>query len=169
MRLLDNFNAKPQRYNINIMDRTFDILGISLKNVQEFTSKNIKNFNEVALDDPKVDYFSVGSQKEYLTVADQLKHAHDTISEGLITNRSDGMVRPEEAQWGEYLITFNQDHLEMVGFNAEYNPQYVYNLITNNIKLCEVKNDPKEAYNYGVEYLFQQAPRRERKPNVWTL
>jgi hypothetical protein len=35
-----------------------------------------------------------------------LKHSHDIISEGLATNRSDGIVMPEEAKWGEYLVTF---------------------------------------------------------------
>jgi hypothetical protein len=31
--------------------------------------------------------------------------------------RSDGLVMPEEAEWGTYLLTFEHDHLEMGGLN----------------------------------------------------
>lgn len=41
----------------------------------------------------------------------------------------------------------------MAGFNPEYNPLHVYNLIIDNLKLNEVKNNEKEAYSYGVDYL----------------
>jgi len=72
----------------------------------------------------------------------------------MIHNRSDGLVRPEETKWGKYLVTFEQDHLEMAGFNAEYTPHTVYNLAVDNIKLSEIKSNPQEAKDYGVEYLF---------------
>lgn len=146
MRLVDNCNAKPSKYQIEDFDKSFDVLGVSQKNVQEFTSKNIRDFNTVATDVAGVDYFSIGSQKAYLQVCDQLKRSSEVISEGLVTNRSDGLVMPEEAKWGEYLLTFEQDHFEMVGFNADYNPTQVYNIIADNIKLCEVKNNEQEAY-----------------------
>ena len=61
---------------------------------------------------------------------------------------------PEEAEWGQYLVTFEQDHLEMAGFNVDYQPLSVYNLVVDNIKLSEIKDDPKEAKEYGVDYLF---------------
>lgn len=77
------------------------------------------------------------------------------ISENLIHNRSDGIVRPEECEWGRYLVTFEQDHLEMVGFNSNFTPYNVYNLLVDNIKLNEVKNDPVESKRYGVDHLFQ--------------
>lgn len=77
------------------------------------------------------------------------------ISETLLHNRSDGILMPEEAEWGRYLVTFEQDHLEMVGFNADFMPFNVYNLLVDNIKLNEVKNNPNEAKKYGVEHFFQ--------------
>ena len=43
----------------------------------------------------------------------------------------------------------------MVGFNTEFVPFNVYNLLIDNIKLNEVKNDPEEAKRYGVDHLFQ--------------
>ncbi len=85
-----------------------------------------------------------------------LKHPHDIISGGLITNRSDGFVKPEEANWGNYLLTYEHDHLEMGGLNPDHNPANVYNLIADNIRLSEIKNNKKEAYKYGVEYLFNE-------------
>jgi hypothetical protein len=76
------------------------------------------------------------------------------ISEGMVHNRSDGIVRPEEAHWGKYLVTYEQDHLEMAGFNADYVPLSVYTLAVDNIRLSEIKSDPQEAKQYGVDHLF---------------
>ena len=42
----------------------------------------------------------------------------------------------------------------MVGFNTNLQPHSVYNLLVDNIKLNEVKNDPEEAKKYGVDRLF---------------
>ncbi len=42
----------------------------------------------------------------------------------------------------------------MVGFNIDYQPTAVYGLISDNIRLNEIKNDPKDAKRYGVEHLF---------------
>lgn len=64
------------------------------------------------------------------------------------------MVRPEEARWGEYLVTFEHDHLEMVGFNIDHNPTNVYNLVVDNIKLTEVLRDEEEAKKFGVDNLI---------------
>lgn len=85
-----------------------------------------------------------------------MRAGQDMIQDGLIHNRSDGLVRPEEAEWGRYLLTFEQDHLEMVGFNVDYTPNQVYNLIADNVKLTEIKNDPENAKVYGVDHLFAQ-------------
>lgn len=69
--------------------------------------------------------------------------------------RNDGLVRPEEAEWGRYLVTYEQDHLEMAGFNApSYVPMSCYSLIVDNIRLTEIKNNPKDAKKYGVNHLF---------------
>ena len=69
--------------------------------------------------------------------------------------KSDGIVRPEEAHWGRYLLTLPEhDHLELVGFNFEYKPKIVYSTIVDNLRLSEIKDDPIEAREYGVEHLF---------------
>ena len=84
-----------------------------------------------------------------------LHYSHDRITEGLINMRNDGLMRPEETQWGKYLVTYEQDHLEMAGFNAPaYTPMSCYSLLVDNIRLCEIKNNPKDAKKYGVDHLF---------------
>jgi hypothetical protein len=77
-----------------------------------------------------------------------LRHSHEVIL-GLNSHEvpggivSDGMVRPSEAEWGRYLLTFPEhDHLEMAGFNATYRPRTVYNLLVDNLRLTEIKDDP---------------------------
>jgi hypothetical protein len=44
----------------------------------------------------------------------------------------------------------------MGGLNPEHNPQNVYNLIADNIRLNEIKSSKSDAYKYGVEYLFKE-------------
>jgi hypothetical protein len=72
--------------------------------------------------------------------------------------RNDGLVRPEEAQHGRYLLTVPEhDHLEIVGFNANNAPHTVFNLIVDNLRLQEIKEDQSEARMYGVDHLFHQS------------
>lgn len=43
----------------------------------------------------------------------------------------------------------------MVGFNPNFNPINIYNLVIDNIKMNEVKNNTKDVRKYGVDYLFK--------------
>ena len=63
-------------------------------------------------------------------------------------------MRPEEAEWGTYLVTFEQDHFEMGGLNPEYFPLSIYNLVADNIRVCEVKNDPEDAISFGIDKIM---------------
>ena len=67
--------------------------------------------------------------------------------------RSDGLVRPEDAEWGKYLITWEYDHLELVGFNPNFFPSSLYNLIIDNIRLAEIASNPHEAYERGLNHI----------------
>ena len=117
----------------------------------------------MALDQENVDYYSFGAHKAQLQSSDLLRQSHEAIigvnqhdSVGGI--RSDGIVRPEEAQWGRYLMTLPEhDHLEMVGFNAHYKPRVVYQTVVDNLRVAEIKDDPKEAKEYGVDQFFSNA------------
>lgn len=42
----------------------------------------------------------------------------------------------------------------MAGFNPDFFPANVYNLIADNIKLNEIKRDSKESEIYGINHLF---------------
>lgn len=121
------------------------------------------DFNMVAADVKGVEYFSAGAYKPRLQSSDLLRASHSaivgTLTEGLGGVQSDGIVRPEESQWGRYLLTFPEhDHLEIVGFNAaQYTPHTVFTALVDNLRLTEIKDDPKEAREYGVEHLFRSA------------
>lgn len=58
---MDNYNKDQGRYSIENLDKPLEILGLSLKNVNEFSTKNIKLFNEVAENNTNIDYFSIGA------------------------------------------------------------------------------------------------------------
>jgi hypothetical protein len=53
-------------------------------------------------------------------------------------------------------LTFPEhDHLEIVGFNAaNYVPYTVFTALVDNLRLTEIKADPAEAREYGVDHLF---------------
>ena len=135
---------------------------MSQKSVQEFSTQNIRDFNKVAEDVEGVDYYSVGSHKAQLQSSDILRQSHEMVlgpnnHEIVGGFRSDGLVRPEEAQWGRYLMTFPEhDHLEMAGFNSNYKPRTVYSLLIDNLRVQEIKEDPREAREYGVDQFFKQ-------------
>ena len=63
MKLIDLTNDKEWRGDLNNLERVFEILGITGKAVQEFTSHNINAFNEVCEDEESVDYYSIGAKK----------------------------------------------------------------------------------------------------------
>ena len=63
MRLIDLANDEQWRGNLNNLERVFEILGITGRSVQEFTSHNIEAFNEVCEDSSSVDYYSIGAKK----------------------------------------------------------------------------------------------------------
>lgn len=45
LRLIDNLRKSPEKYSIEMVEKAFDVLGMSVKNVNEFTADNIKAFN----------------------------------------------------------------------------------------------------------------------------
>jgi hypothetical protein len=47
-------------------EKAFEVLGLSLRNATEFSTRNMKAFNEVASDDPEVKYTSFGAKRKEL-------------------------------------------------------------------------------------------------------
>ncbi len=162
MRLIDNCIRHPEKCPLEPCEKAFEAVGISQKASFEFTSENINDFNKVAENVDGVEYYSVGAYKQRLQCSELLRISHENIVGGSKPNtetvdgaRNDGIVRPEEAEWGRYLMTFPEhDHLEIAGFNSEFQPSQLYTLIVDNLRLSEIKDDPAEAKQYGVDHLF---------------
>jgi hypothetical protein len=43
-------------------------------------------------------------------------------------------------KWARYLLTFDHDHFDVVGFNPNVNSLHVASIITDNLRLCEIKS-----------------------------
>ena len=162
-RLVDNCQQYPNRFSLEEAEQALEAVGISQASALEFTLANMADFNMIAADVKGVEYFSAGAHKPRLQSSDLLRASHNavvgTLTEGLGGVQSDGIVRPEESHWGRYLLTFPEhDHLEIVGFNAaQYAPQTVFTALVDNLRLTEIKEDPREAREYGVDHLFRSA------------
>lgn len=129
MWLVDNALRHPERCPIELAEKAIEAVGLSQRNALEFTSDNLRDFNASVEDAPGVEYFSVGAHKARLQSSDLLRQSHEgVVGPGKTDNpvggiKSDGLVRPEEAVWGRYLLTFPEhDHLDIAGFNADFKP-----------------------------------------------
>jgi hypothetical protein len=52
---------------------------------------------------------------------------------------TDGLVRTEDTRWGDYLLTFEHDHLEVAGLNPKVDVRHVVNLMTDNCRYNEIE------------------------------
>jgi hypothetical protein len=82
-----------------------------------------------------------------------LQNGHKVIVNDSFGIECDGLIQDKEARWGNYLMTFENDHLEMMGFKPEHDPAGVYNLIADTVRVAEIKNDPELAYKFGLDKL----------------
>jgi hypothetical protein len=48
MKLIDNYHKDEGRYELSRLDKPLEILGLSLKNFEEFSSRNMRAFNSIA-------------------------------------------------------------------------------------------------------------------------
>ena len=80
-----------------------------------------------------------------------LRNSYDILVGEKWGAQCDGFVRDAEARWGKYLITFENDHFEVIGFEPNHNPANVFNLVAKNIRICDIKNDLKLRYDYGLD------------------
>ena len=78
-RLIDNCAKYPNRFPLELSEKAIEAVGLSQKNVQEFTSENINDFNKIAENAPNIEYFSLGAYKNRLQSSDLLRHSHESI------------------------------------------------------------------------------------------
>lgn len=140
MKLIDQTN----RYDSNgfyTLEKVFEALGITGKAAREFSSHNMAAFNEVCEDNQDVDYYSIGAKKGEMIMSKILRDGHKIIVDDTFGRQCDGIVQDIEARWGEYLLTFENDHLEVAGLQPGHNPANVMNVVADNVRLCELRND----------------------------
>ena len=141
LRLIDQVRRFPDRYQLARSEQALEVLGLGPTSVTEFTSENIRDFNEVCEDCPDVDYYSFGAKKQELAMNETLRAGYEIITDYRVEWECDGLVEVSESRWGQYLLTFDHDHFEVVGFNPKIKPQHVANLITDNLRVNEISKE----------------------------
>lgn len=72
--LVDKAKNFPNVYgDLTHSEKAFEALGMSIMNVAEFTSKNMKAFNEVASDAAEIDYYSFGAKRREFQLSELLR------------------------------------------------------------------------------------------------
>ena len=137
-RLINQIRNQPTMEQLKWLEKALGVVGLGSKNINEFAQRNIDDFNLVAEDQPGVDYFSFGTKKRELQISELLRHGYEVITEHKIQYECDGMVEVNECRWGEYMLTFDHDHFEVVGLNPSVKPSHVANLVTDNIRKSEI-------------------------------
>lgn len=153
MRLIDVIHESDGMYKheeLNL-ERLYESLGISGKASKEFNTHNLADFNEICENSPTVDYYSIGAKKNGKVMSTLLRNGFDILVGLDWGEQCDGLVRDEEARWGRYLLTYENDHMEVMGFEPYHNPANVFNVVADNIRVCELKNDPVLKYEYGLD------------------
>ena len=58
------------------------------------------------------------------------------------------MNEVNQMKWARYLLTFDHDHFDVVGFNPTISPKHVAFICTDNMRLSELKGkDPLGAFD----------------------
>ncbi|KAL4511841.1 hypothetical protein ABPG72_012686 [Tetrahymena utriculariae] len=121
------------------------LVGLDIASFQEYRPANIRDFNTFILNNPKVQYFTVGGEKMAAQCADSLKSSNGALfsefngtSGAPIDN--DGVFCFDEVQWGTHLLNFEADHSDLVGLGrGNFRYEQVFDLLIQNIR-----------YNYGT-------------------
>ena len=79
-RLIQNARSLPLESRFDLMERALGVVGMGVRNVQEFSQRNLDDFNMVAEDHPNVDYFSFGTKKRELLLNDLLRRGYEIIN-----------------------------------------------------------------------------------------
>ena len=55
-------------------------------------------------------------------MSELLRPGYQVITNHEILHECDGINKVNDMKWGRYLITFDHDHFDVVGFNPNVNP-----------------------------------------------
>ena len=143
--------AYPDRHSMKrlMLEKAIEVLGLGWRSVEEFQSRNIRDFNLVCEDCEDVDYYSFSTKKHQLQVSELLRAGWDVITDYKFEVECDGMTEVNEQKWGRHLLTFDHDHFEVAGLNPKVTPQHVANLVTDNLRVNEIKREGGNFEPYG--------------------
>ena len=131
-------------------------------NVREFNTKNMTGFNEMATDAEGVKYYSFGSKRHEKGINELLRPGYEIITEDNIRYECDGMIETNECRWGKYLVTFDQDHFEVMGFNPQVKPNHVAALVADNMRLCEIEQNAEDRYGIHEKKIAKAQYQKKR-------
>ena len=57
------------------------MVGLGANNINEFSKRNMADFNLVAEDDPEIRYYSFGTKKQELQMSELLRPGYEIITE----------------------------------------------------------------------------------------
>ena len=78
--------------NWHKMEKGLNVVGLGCKNVMEFTTRNMTDFNLVAEDCADVRYFSFGTKKRELQISELLRPGYELITQHRIQYECDGLI-----------------------------------------------------------------------------
>ena len=82
LKLIDKARKFPDQFgDLSQMEKAFEALGMSNRNVLEFTSDNLSAFNEVAADKHGVDYYSFGAKRKEAQINELLRAGYEVITD----------------------------------------------------------------------------------------
>lgn len=99
----------------------------------DMTTKSMKRFNAIVLDDPSVKYFSYGARFNprwynffnltWQIIKYQIKSKNNNLGSSQDLSElfdNDGLVTVKSSMWGEYMGTFNEvDHLDLINWTNQ--------------------------------------------------
>lgn len=109
------YTSLTQKYR---WDSDSEILGKRFGALACLTTQYAAKFNEEIIDNPSVDYISVGGYRKSDDMAPLLKTSCQYLEEREGDN--DGLVSLASASWGSRNITVEADHMELVGWQLPF-------------------------------------------------
>ena len=84
---------------VMMVEKAFEVMGLSLESAQEYCNANMKAFNEVATDCDDVDYYSFSAKKTQSGMCDLLKPGWEMITNNEIRWECDGINRVDDMKY----------------------------------------------------------------------
>ena len=71
----------PDQHSMPFIEKSLSVVGLGIKNFNEFAAHNLDAFNMVVEDSDRVKYFSFGSKKRELQISELLRPGYEIITD----------------------------------------------------------------------------------------